>query len=219
MGGGAVFPLSQQAAGQPDHSAEQKQQVGQKEGQRLVDPAGPKGQGILPLHHRDGCRGQSAEKRTGGQAQDQSRQPALPTAEEPDNGPDWQTGRHQNVGPEHQLNRQRQTAVPVVVEHPPAVDRHQDGQKQIEARHPLHPAAFLERGLVAAAGREHINDLGPADGPGVGQPHHQKDEQKNRRRPKRRIGKEGPGGLVGPAVAGQQQGRDELGADRPQTNA
>ena len=185
----------------------------------MIDPAAPKSQGILPLHYRDGCRRQSAEKCAGGQAQHQRGQPALPAMEEPDGRPDRQTGRHQNVGPEHQLNRQRQTAVPVVVEHPSAVDRHQDGQKQIEARHPLHPAAFLERGLVAAAGREHINDLGPADGPGVGQPHHQKDEQKNRCRPKRRVGEKGPGGPVGPAVAGQQQGRDELGADRPQTNA
>ena len=219
MGGGALFPLSQQAAGQPDHPAEEKQQIGQKKGQRLIDTAAPEGQGILPLHHRDGCRRQGAEKRAGGQTQYQSRQTAFPAAKQPDYRPDRQTGRHQNIGPEHQLHRQRQSAVPIVVEHPPAVDRHQDGQKQIEARHPLHPAAFLERGLVAAAGREHINDLGPADGPGVGQPHHQKDEQKNRRRPKRRIGKEGPGGLVGSAVAGQQQGRDELGADRPQTNA
>ena len=96
---------------------------------------------------------------------------------------------------------------------------HPDREHFKENRKHPDPAAFAKRWPVFPVRREHVDDLHLPDGPGVGEAHHQETENEKSRRQQHGVRKQRPGDLILLSIGGEQQRRDELGAEHPQKDA
>ena len=216
MGRGTGLPGGNPPGAQVEQGADEEDHIPHQEGEVEVQVLRREGQEVSASEGGGEGGKQAAPHGDGHQVPQQpGKAPGLPP-HQPHQAACHPCQGEQGVGPVQHPPGQGEAGVVVQGEQPHPHGSHPHQGQEVEDGDHRHPPAALQVPLVAPGGLEHVQQRHPPDGPDVKQPRHQEAHREKGQGKAHRVRIEGEGQLEGLAVAGQQQGGNELGEDHPQ---